>query len=577
MKTITPLSYVNQAMSDLEGYFIEKIKDGKIAKIDINNKSRYIIFLSVGNPNIRARVLKVVTNDFSKGVSQLRQKAIQLVQKVNIDPRWIKMDVVNKIETLSLEELELKISKTRKNYFRSGIAFDADFHLAFLEQEIHGNAMIKNKKDEPLQLDEMNINQYLKRNFKNRSVFTKKRYYHQPVYTFNTMSVFKELENPQLLELYNGELTNGIRKIKHMKEETKELIKGATYFLVNQVQESGQFHYGYFAAFGKRIGTYNILRHSSSLYSMLEGYEVLKDEQIIHAVEKGMDYLIREAIVYQEHHAEKIAYVVDYANHQEIKLGSNATAILAMTKYMEVTNSHKYLDIAQALARGILKMKTPSGGFIHVLSYPTFEIKDIHRIIYYEGEAILSLLRLYKVDKNDLWLNEVKHTFDYFIAHDYWKHHDHWLSYATNELILYAPEDQYFIFGLKNCDGRLSFIYHRETTYPTFLELTMAAYKMIDQIKKRNRKYLLKHVDETFLEKTIDKRAEYQRVGFFYPELAMYTKNPSLIVGTFFIRHHSFRVRIDDVEHYLSGYCQYLHYRIPKMRNPLSADSLNYS
>ncbi|MBO0994560.1 hypothetical protein [Bacillus sp. SD088] len=572
MKTITPLSYVNQAMNDFERYFIEKIKDGKIAKIDINDKSRYILFLSIGNPHIRARVFKVVTSDFAKGVSQLRQKVIQLVQKAHVDPYWIKMDVVNKIVAHSFEELELNISKTRKNYFRSGIAFDSDFHLAFLEQEINGNAMIKNKRGEPLQLDEENINQYVKRNFKNRSVFTKKRYYHQPVYTFNTVSVFKEVENPQLLELYTGELTNGIRKINHILEATVELIKKSTYFLMNQIQESGQFHYGYFAAFGKRIGTYNILRHSSSLYSMLEGYEVLKDEQIIHAVEKGMDYLIREAIVYQEQHSEEIAYVVDYANHQEIKLGSNATAILAMTKYMEVTNSHKYLDIAQALARGILKMKTPSGGFIHVLSYPSFEIKDIHRIIYYEGEAILSLLRLYKVDKKNLWLYEVKQTFDYFVAHDYWKYHDHWLSYATNELILYAPEDRYFIFGLKNCNDRLSFIYHRETTYPTFLELTMAAYKMIDQIKKLNREYLLQYIDEPLLEKTIDKRAEYQRVGFFYPELAMYTKNPGLIVGAFFIRHHSFRVRIDDVEHYLSGYCQYLQYRIPKMNDSSSTD-----
>src|SRR5699024_2084900 len=186
----------------------------------------------------------------------------------------------------------------------------------------------------------------------------------------------------------------------------------------------------------------------------------------------------------------------------------------------------------------------------------------MHRIIYYEGEAIFSLLRLYAIDKEEVWLNEVKDTFDYFIANDYWKHHDHWLSYAANELTLYDQDDKYFIFGLKNCNDRLDFIYHRETTYPTFLELTMAAYKMVHRIKEAGKEDLLEHIDETFLEKTIDRRAEYQRVGFFYPEVAMYMKDPSLILDGFFIRHHSFRVRIDDVEHYLSGYCQYYHYRI---------------
>src|SRR5699024_9976491 len=317
--------------------------------------------------------------------------------------------------------------------------------------------------------------------------------------------------------------------------------------------------------FAKRIGTYNILRHSSSLYAMVEGYEVVKDSHILEAVEKGLSYLIKEAIVYKEDLQEKTAFVVDHANNNEIKLGSNATAILAMTKYMEVTKTDKYLEIAQALARGIIHMKLPNHGFIHVLSYPSYEIKDLYRIIYYEGEAIFSLLRLYAIDKENQWLEEVKSTFEYFIKNDYWKHHDHWLSYAANELTMYEPEDKYFFFGLKNCHDRLSFIFHRETTYPTFLELTMAAYKMIGNIRKLKKDYLLEYIDKEFLLETIDRRAEYQRVGFFYPDLAMYKKYPGLIHNGFFIRHHSFRVRIDDVEHYLSGYCQYLHYRIPHL------------
>ncbi|RRJ24689.1 poly(glycerol-phosphate) alpha-glucosyltransferase, partial [Pseudomonas aeruginosa] len=56
---------------------------------------------------------------------------------------------------------------------------------------------------------------------------------------------------------------------------------------------------------------------------------------------------------------------------------------------------------------------------------------------------------------------------------------------------------------------------------------------------------------------TIHLRADYQRIGYFYPELAMYFKNPQRILGSFFVKDQGYRVRIDDIEHFLSGYVQY--------------------
>lgn len=109
----------------------------------------------------------------------------------------------------------------------------------------------------------------------------------------------------------------------------------------------------------------------------------------------------------------------------------------------------------------------------------------------------------------------------------------------------------------KNAFDNLPFIYERETTFPTFLELTVATKEMTLRMEAEGQQALLTSYSLENLEKTITKRALYQLNGYFYPELAMYYKNPARIEGSFFIRHQSFRVRIDDVEHNISGYVRY--------------------
>ena len=56
----------------------------------------------------------------------------------------------------------------------------------------------------------------------------------------------------------------------------------------------------------------------------------------------------------------------------------------------------------------------------------------------------------------------------------------------------------------------------------------------------------------------IEFRTEFQRTGFFYPEVAMYMARPDKIRNAFYVRHDRFRVRIDDQEHNLSGYVAYV-------------------
>src|SRR5690606_5051146 len=100
---------------------------------------------------------------------------------------------------------------------------------------------------------------------------------------------------------------------------------------------------------------------------------------------------------------------------------------------------------------------------------------------------------------------------------------------------------------VQNIAGYLDFILKRETTYPTLLELSMAFEAMLQRIKIVHPEmiHVLEGLDVEKFHRALHHRAHYLLNGFFWPEFAMYFAKPEKVVGSFFIRHHSFRVRID--------------------------------
>ncbi|MGN8646183.1 hypothetical protein ACTNEO_09350 [Gracilibacillus sp. HCP3S3_G5_1] len=532
---------------------MEQLYQFILEKEDLHELEDTILFLSIGYKGERASVLVEKNTSFQNTWKALQRKGFTYVQAKSREPSLLKVDIVKHIKKENNIEFAESITKTKKNYFRYGISFDNQFQYAFIEQELNGNAIIRiDPKSKRGYIDERNLQFYIKKYRPNLKALSFSEV--KSIYTFMTKGYIIEGENCH--ELHMDEWNNGRRLTPLDKKELEELIKGGRDYLVRLSKQSGVFIYGYFSCFDKEIQHYNTLRHASTLYSMCETYELFPTKELKLAIIRGLQYLLNNCVDTSKTDTE--AFLLEKVpGGVEIKLGGNAAAILAITKFTDVFQDDRHIKMAEKLAAGIKRMQNKDGSFDHVLNFPTLDIKDKHRIVYYDGEAAFALMRLYQHTENEQYLKMVKKAFDYFLENNYWKYHDHWLSYCTNELTKYCPEDKYFEFGLKNVNDRLDFIYHRITTFPTFLELTLAAYQMINRIKQLESDHLLKNFNEQKLLDTIHKRAEYQRNGYFYPELAMYYKKPDRISGGYFIRHHSFRARIDDVEHNLSGYIAY--------------------
>lgn len=253
----------------------------------------------------------------------------------------------------------------------------------------------------------------------------------------------------------------------------------------------------------------------------------------------------------------------------EYKLGAQATAILAIAKYTEVTGDTQFYSFLRQLIASVKeKFITLDNRTIHVLD-ENLDIKNKFRIVYYDGEILFALLRAYSIFKDEQLIRICEDLMTEFIENDYQKYHDHWLSYATNEFLKFREKEEYYRFGLENALGNINFINKRDTAYPTMLELLVAASKMIEKLNVSPLKNEIFENEQDFIiskhhiNKVMKKRVFHElTTGVMFPEFAQFFKKPSIISYGFFARHDRFRMRIDDAEHFLSGL---INYRLHKL------------
>jgi hypothetical protein len=231
-----------------------------------------------------------------------------------------------------------------------------------------------------------------------------------------------------LFVLYNNEVT--------LESEALSAAELGGEYLVRVTGEDGRFMYEVDASSGRSLGGYNMLRHAGTTYSMLELYGETGDENLLAAAERALEYLKSQTETCYGF-TEGVRCVLD---GRKVKLGGNGLAILAYTKHAEVTGSDEYLNEAESLARWITEIQSSEGEFeVHIEFIDTGELDD-HISLYYPGEAIFALARLYEARGDERWLESAQGAADWLITvRDRGKSpedlpHDHWLLYGLREL-----------------------------------------------------------------------------------------------------------------------------------------------
>jgi len=511
---------------------------------------------------------------YGKNISQLWNNIVTAYQTNQWDKNsYLRVDLVTEEEKIDFDLLNQKLKKIkRNNYIDFNVRFDGIRKRSFLKEELVGNAIIKpakthivGKNHPNLQIDPQNFRGYVKRKY-NREEAGLSYLARSNVYLFKTTAYY--IENNQVIKLEDYGNGNQVRRIteESLNEVTDSVIREGSKYLKGQLTDTGQFIYGYYPCYDQLIKGYNSVRHFSSLYALIEAAEYFSDHELLLQAEKGLAWGIENLTTNEQGYF----LVKDFFNKEiEYKLGAQATAILAIAKYVQVSEDvfyKKYLkQLVDTISRKFLSIDNQT---IHVLD-KQLTVKEHFRIIYYDGEALFSLLRAYEILNDPKIFSTCEILMEHFVTEDYQKYHDHWLSYATNEMLKYKQKIDYYRFGIKNALENINFIEQRDTAYPTMLELLVAASKMMRKLEHSELKNELFNTQNDFIEvkERIDtvmkKRVSHEiKTGVMFPEYALFFKKPVRISYGFFARHDRFRMRIDDAEHFLSGLINYQsHYK----------------
>lgn len=509
-------------------------QDADVAKAAEKNA----VFLSVSDGKSRAVTFSAKSGSLSASLDSVLSKA----KASGVYPKWLKLDAVTSVEEISYEDFREEYAKGKRGgSLRKGIAFNSYFGRALLDSQLNSFGLLSYETGE---LDLKKINEYFKE-------IGKKQLDKIPdtLYLFETRGYFTDGQAVRLLnETAN---TNGRRDYTTDRDGIAELAKMSSGYLSKLTGKDGKMVYGYYPIDDEEINGYSIIRHCGTVWNMVLQYEITRDKKLRTSIDRAIGYLL-DSLHWKD---KNTAFLIDKT---ELNVGGNGIALLALTSYAEIMGTDRYNKEIEALANGILYMQKEDGSFTHAL-HKDYTVSRDYIIIFYDGEAMYGMLKAYGILGKSKYLNGAKKAADYFIDNNYEEQHSHWIAYGFNELTKYSPLEKYFAFGLRNVDSEfLTRMKNTKSGSPTRGEVIGATFELYDRLIQSGIECEeLNTYDEQLLIEAFEARIDYGLNYFQFPEYAMYFKNPSKVLNSFAIREDLFRIRIDDIQHFMGGYYLY--------------------
>ncbi len=344
-------------------------------------------------------------------------------------------------------------------------------------------------------------------------------------------------------------------------------IKTAGEYLARMVGPDGRYCYTYFSGLDRCDSAYNLLRHAGTTYSLYQAYREVGDPAMLEAAERAAGWLRRQVRPVRDDPAR--VYLIE---GKRAKLGAVGLGLLALIEREKAVGDGKDRALLEKMGNFVLGQQREDGFLESWFDWgPGADVPRTNSI-YYPGEALLGLVRLHGIDPRQRWLDAAIKSAR-FLALERWRWAgielyvpvDAWLTQALAELheqvqdpvledYTYELIEVTDVTQLRADEGAapdlaggpaFGFILPGVTPAGSRTEGLTAAYWMAQRAGHRDR--------AAWIKRLAYEAARFQIHHQFRAANSYFLPNPARALGGFRSRPDKLDVRIDYVQHNLTG------------------------
>lgn len=326
----------------------------------------------------------------------------------------------------------------------------------------------------------------------------------------------------------------------------QSIFSGYQWFLNQINNQTNLLNYWYFPSTDEYASSNNHLRQLASLWAITESKHFFNSTEANDLINNTLNYYLQ----FQNQTSNFSCLLID----GEANLGSNAFLLLSL---INTPNFHNQQQLIDEFAQGILYLQQDNG------SFNTYFFSEKNTgVDYYPGEAMLSLMHLFKYTRNQRYVSSVQQAFPYYQS--YWREHKNtafvpWHTQTYAMLYEYTENQEILDFVFEMNDWMIENYYISDSIYPdeiggfpkffptfstsVFLEGINDAYYLARQV---NDSYHIKKYHDVLVNGT-----RFILQTQFTKNNSFYLDHPELAIGGFRTSLTDNSLRIDNTQHAL--------------------------